>query len=230
MPIRYPGQYYDGLAWINYNYYRDYDASVGRYIQSDPIGLAGGASTYSYSNGNPLGSIDPLGLRPIGPHERAFLTYLFGQCFATQSSLDIDIAPDGAWSPYGGATRFPGRYFKGGNVNNEIDLTKESNRQLFAHEFTHVWQRFQGGNVTFWAGLAQASRWFGNDPYDTSGAKRSDPFDSVVSFADLGHMKRFEAQAEMFMEAYGNRNRSPVDQKTFQYFRQFVNMDCGCGQ
>jgi RHS repeat-associated protein len=39
MPLRYPGQYFDGLSWTNYNYFRDYDANVGRYIESDPIGL-----------------------------------------------------------------------------------------------------------------------------------------------------------------------------------------------
>jgi hypothetical protein len=42
---------------------RDYDPAVGRYVESDPIGLSGGSwSPYAYANGNPIGRRDPLGL------------------------------------------------------------------------------------------------------------------------------------------------------------------------
>jgi len=49
------------LLPAHYNYYRDYDPSIGRYIQSDPIGLRGGANTYGYVGGAPLTHIDPYG-------------------------------------------------------------------------------------------------------------------------------------------------------------------------
>ena len=50
------------LADLYYNKYRDYDPTTGRYIQADPIGLAGGASPYSYAMNNPLRYSDPTGL------------------------------------------------------------------------------------------------------------------------------------------------------------------------
>lgn len=57
-----PGQYFDAETGFWHNGHRDYDSRVGRYIQSDPIGLVGGLNSYSYVDSNPLSRIDFLGL------------------------------------------------------------------------------------------------------------------------------------------------------------------------
>jgi RHS repeat-associated protein len=48
-------------ARLLYNYFRTYDPSTGRYLESDPIGLEGGLNTYGYALQNPLTYIDPTG-------------------------------------------------------------------------------------------------------------------------------------------------------------------------
>jgi RHS repeat-associated protein len=57
----FPGQLRT-FADLYYNRYRDYDPTTGRYIQADPIGLAGDANPYVYAGANPLRWTDPSGL------------------------------------------------------------------------------------------------------------------------------------------------------------------------
>jgi RHS repeat-associated protein len=62
--LRYPGQYFDAETGLISNGMRDcYEPATGRYCQSDPTGLVGGISTYTYGLNNPLMYVDPLGLQ-----------------------------------------------------------------------------------------------------------------------------------------------------------------------
>ena len=63
---RFPGQLYDRETNLHYNGYRDYDPQSGRYVESDPIGLAGGLNTYSYVNNQPHKYTDSSGLNAVG--------------------------------------------------------------------------------------------------------------------------------------------------------------------
>jgi RHS repeat-associated protein len=65
--LRYPGQYFDSVTGWHYNYFRDYEPGVGRYVQSDPIGIFGGIATYSYAQAAPLRYVDPDGKRAVPP-------------------------------------------------------------------------------------------------------------------------------------------------------------------
>jgi RHS repeat-associated protein len=68
--LRFPGQQADPDTGFAYNYFRDYDPTLGRYIQADPIGLAGGINRYAYVGGNPLGHSDFKGLDPNSSSSR----------------------------------------------------------------------------------------------------------------------------------------------------------------
>jgi RHS repeat-associated protein len=60
-----PGQYADQESGLVYNGWRYYDPSTGRFVSSDPIGLAGGSlSTYAAVNNQPTRYTDPDGLNP----------------------------------------------------------------------------------------------------------------------------------------------------------------------
>jgi RHS repeat-associated protein len=68
--LRFPGQWADAESGYHYNYFRDYDPSIGRYLQSDPIGIEGGRNTYGYVGANPQNLIDPHGLSGSSLDER----------------------------------------------------------------------------------------------------------------------------------------------------------------
>lgn len=79
MDMRLPGQWFQAEAagaGLNQNHHRDYDPSLGRYIEADPLGIDAGPNPYSYVNGEVYDAVDPTG--ECGPFCGAAIGALFG--------------------------------------------------------------------------------------------------------------------------------------------------------
>lgn len=59
--LRFPGQVAGAWGGTFQNDSRDYDSMIGRYIESDPIGLQGGINTYAYVGSDPVSLVDAQG-------------------------------------------------------------------------------------------------------------------------------------------------------------------------
>jgi len=64
-PMRFPGAVFRQGDQFSLQLRRDYDSAIGRFSESDPIGLASGLNTYAYALNDPLWRTDPRGLATI---------------------------------------------------------------------------------------------------------------------------------------------------------------------
>jgi RHS repeat-associated protein len=62
LDLRFPGQMVQAESGLFYNWNRQYDSSIARYTQPDPLGLVDGPSRYAYVGSDPLQQVDPSGL------------------------------------------------------------------------------------------------------------------------------------------------------------------------
>ncbi|MFF3321541.1 putative T7SS-secreted protein [Streptomyces sp. NPDC002889] len=70
-PLRFPGQRFDPETGLHYNLHRYYDPETGRYLTSDPLGLAAASNAVTYVP-NPHSEIDPFGLFGCPEEEHLF--------------------------------------------------------------------------------------------------------------------------------------------------------------
>jgi len=136
LDMRLPGQSFQlEPGSLSQNRYRDYDPSLGRYIEADPLGIDAGQNVYSYAAGNPLNLRDPRGLwqgtAQVGDGEGVRVTighnngqWSFGVYYGLGfgASISIDPSSDDCRPPefnYGAETGF--------------DLGAQSNLSAEAH-------------------------------------------------------------------------------------------------
>ena len=157
--LRFAGQYYDAESGTVNNGYRTYCAACGRYMQSDPIGLAGGISTYATDLNNPLSYNDPLGLRSPTPGEIAMLSPIFNN---TVDFSTVDIKSGGgmdprAWGPIatGNAVTLGDTiHFPSSGYQSDFSTASLSDQAWLVHEMTHVYQ-YQNEPDYSWAKAAK---------------------------------------------------------------------------
>ena len=61
-PYTYTGREYDAETGLYYYRARYYNPMLGRFINKDPIGIAGGLNMFTYVGNNPVNATDPSGL------------------------------------------------------------------------------------------------------------------------------------------------------------------------
>jgi RHS repeat-associated protein len=71
--LRFAGQWTEPGSGLHQNWHRTYDATIGRYLEADPLGIAAGQSLYGYVGQDPANAVDPMGLFNDTKFRNAFI-------------------------------------------------------------------------------------------------------------------------------------------------------------
>jgi RHS repeat-associated protein len=88
---RMPSQELDAETGFFHNGFRDYDPASGRYVESDPLGLAAGWNTYAYVGGDPVMRRDPFGLAYYDK-TWGLEDYFFAPTFWARNKMGMDTS------------------------------------------------------------------------------------------------------------------------------------------
>lgn len=139
--LRFPGQRYDAETGLSYNYFRYYNAGVGRYVSSDPIGLMGGLNTFLYSDNNPMFFYDNFGLTSYPTEAPCRITSKYGwRIHPKKKTPDFHSAVDFGQANTSGKVYAveSGRVVKVGKTKAGTNYILVKDKNGFTHGYYHT--------------------------------------------------------------------------------------------
>jgi len=173
-PYLFTGREFEPETGLYYYRARYYDPAIGRFLQSDPIGYAGGMNLYAYVSNNPANFTDPLGLYGKGVHQ-GLVDELTGNAEWNKHSWGwwvnhYDEGWTNPWYPWSGPSHFRSTWA----VN--IDLRDVLNRGDLGRflQLLHQYQdSYSHAGYSYWTGghIWDNLRGHSPDDYDENSAR-----------------------------------------------------------
>nr|WP_254898897.1 RHS repeat-associated core domain-containing protein [Stenotrophomonas sp. NA06056] len=149
LSLRFPGQQATDASGLFYNYQREYNPALGRYSQSDPLGVAGGLATYAYVLANPVIDFDNLGLAPASGAMADCLEMILGESVSGVDVRNKTVVNNEFVTTRKNSIRLPP------NLSMEEFF---EDQKLVLHEYYHVIRQWNAGALSRRAYVAEFMR------------------------------------------------------------------------